>query len=81
MGVGVVAVVQLDVVVPAVGLLLHLEGDEAELDAVALLRRQQPLTVRVTGVVVVSELGVGVKVLLTDVCFETTSALCTQTDI
>lgn len=79
MRVGVVAVVQLDVVVTAVSFLLYLEGGEAELDAVALLRRQQPLAVRVTRVVVVSKLGVGVEVLLASFRLQTTSALCGHT--
>lgn len=76
MRVGLVPVVQLNVVVAAVGLLLHLKGDEAQLDAVALLGRQQPLAVGVTGVVVVSELRVGVEVLLTDLRLQTPSTLC-----
>lgn len=76
MRVGFVPVVQLDVVVAAVGLLLHLEGDEAQLDAVALLGRQQPLALGVTRVVVVPELGVRVEVLLADVRLQTASALC-----
>lgn len=70
-----VPIVQLDVIVAAIGLLLHLEGDEAQLDAVALLGGQQPLAVGVTGVVVISKLGVRVEVLLTDVCLQTTSTL------
>jgi len=79
MWVGVVAVVQLDVVVATVGFLLHLEGDEAQLDAVALLGRQQPLAVGVTGIVAVSKLGVGVKVLLASFGFQTTATLCRDT--
>lgn len=70
-----IPIVQLDVIVAAIGLLLHLEGNEAQLDAVALLGGQQPLTVGVTGVVVVSKLGVRVEVLLTNVCLQTTSTL------
>lgn len=70
-----IPIVQLDVIVAAIGLLLHLEGDEAQLDAVALLGGQQPLAVGVTGVVVISKLGVRVEVLLTDVCLQTTSTL------
>lgn len=76
MRVGLIPVVQLDVIVAAVGLLLHLEGNEAQLDAIALLGRQQPLAVGVAGVVVVSELGVRVEVLLTDFCLQTASTLC-----
>lgn len=70
-----IPIVQLDVIVAAVGLLLHLEGNEAQLDAVALLGGQQPLAVGVTGVVVVPKLGVRVEVLLTNVCLQTTSTL------
>lgn len=76
MRVGLVPVVQLDVIVAAIGLLLHLKGNEAQLDAVALLGRQQPLAVGVTGVVVVSKLGVRVEVLLANFCLQTTSAFC-----
>lgn len=70
-----IPIVQLDVIVATVGLLLHFEGNEAQLDAVALLGGQQPLAVGVTGVVVVSKLGVGVEVLLTNFCLQTTSTL------
>lgn len=70
-----VPIVQLDVIVAAIGLFLHLKGNEAQLDAVALLGGQQPLTVGVTWVVVVSKLGVRVEVLLTNFCLQTTSTL------
>lgn len=76
MRVGLIPVVQLDVVIAAVSLLLHLKGDEAQLNAVALLGGQQPFAVRVTGIVVVSKLGVRVEVLLSDFCLQTTAALC-----
>lgn len=76
MRVGVIAVVELDVVVAAVGLLLHLEGDEAELHAVALLGHQQPLAVRVSRVVIVPELGVRVEVLLAHLGLQAPAALC-----
>lgn len=76
MRVGFVPVVQLNVVVAAVGLLLYFEGNEGQLDAVALLSGQQPLTLCVTRVIVVSKLGVGVEVFLMDVGLQTTSALC-----
>lgn len=80
MWVGVVPVVQLDVVITTVGFLLHLKCDEAELDAVALLSCQQPLAVSVTGVIVVSKLWVWVEVLVTSICFQTTSTLCNTQD-
>ena len=75
-GLGIGAVKQLHVVVAAVGLLLDLEGLEDELHAVALLRRDHPLTVRRSGVVVVTELGVGEQVFGLDLGLQTTSALC-----
>lgn len=78
MRVGLVPVVQLDVIVAAIGLLLHLKGNEAQLDAVALLGGQQPLAVGVTGVVVVSKLGVRVEVLLANFCLQTTSTFCDE---
>lgn len=76
--VGVVSVVELDVVVAAVGLLLHLEGDKAELHAGARLRHQQPLAVAVPGVVVVPELGVRVEVLLAQLGLQAPAALCSE---
>lgn len=76
MWVGVVPVVQLDVVITTISFLLYLKRDEAELDAVALLSCQQPLAVSVTGVIVVSKLWVRVEVLVTSICFQTTSTLC-----
>lgn len=78
MWVGVIPIVQLDVVITTVGLLLYLKSDEGELDAVALFSRQQPLTVGVTRVIIVSKLGVRVEVLLTSFCFQTTSTLCKE---
>lgn len=71
----IVSIIQLDVVVTTVSLFLHLKRHEAELNAVALLGGQQPLTVSVTWVIIVSKLGVGVKVFLTGFCFQTTSTL------
>lgn len=76
--VGVVSVVELDVVVAAVGLFLHLEGDEAELHAVALLGHQQPLAVRVSWVVVVPELGVRVEVALAHLGLQAAAAFCKE---
>lgn len=79
MWVGVVPVVQLDVVITTVSFLLYLKRNEAQLDAVALFGRQQPLAVCVTRVIIVSKLRVRVKVLLTSFCFQTTSTLCRNT--
>lgn len=76
MRVGVISVVELDVVIATVSLLLYLESDEAELNAITLLGDQQPLAVRVTRVVIVPELRVRVEVLLTSLCFQTASTLC-----
>lgn len=78
MRVGVVSVVELDVVVAAIGLFLHLEGDEAELHAVALLGHQQPLAVRVSWVVVVPELGVRVEVALAHLGLQAAAAFCKE---
>lgn len=71
----VVSIIQLDVVITAVGFFLHLKRYKAELNAIALFSGQQPLTVCVTRVVIISKLGMGVKVFLTGFCFQTTSTL------
>lgn len=78
MAVGIIPVVQLNVIVPTVSFLLHLKSDEAQLDAIALLSRQQPLAVGVAWVIIVSKLGVRVEVLLTGFCFQPTSTLCRE---
>ncbi|KAG7221889.1 hypothetical protein INR49_016915 [Caranx melampygus] len=65
----------LDVVITTVGFLLYLKCDEAQLDAIALFSHQQPLTVGVTRVVVVTKLGVRVEVLLASFCLQTTPTL------
>lgn len=60
---GVGSVKELHVVVAAVGFLLDLEGLEDKLHAVAFLSGDDPLAVRCSGVVIVTELGVGEQVL------------------
>lgn len=57
----VIAVVGLHVVVPTVGLLLHLKGPEDQLDAVAILRHDHPVAAGMARVVVVPKLGVGIQ--------------------
>lgn len=73
---GVITIKELHVVIATVRLLLDFKGLEDELHAVAFLRRDNPLTVRGSGVVVVPKLGMREQVLGFDLSLKMTSTLC-----
>lgn len=75
---GVRSIEELHVVVAAVRLLLNLKGLEDELHAVAFLRRDHPLTVGGSGVVIVPKLCMREQVLGFDFSLQATSTLCEQ---
>lgn len=71
---GVCAVVQLHVIVAAVGFLLDLKHLEDDLHAVTFLSRDHPQTVRAAGIVVISKLGMRVQILCLDLGLKASSA-------
>lgn len=75
---GVSTVEELHVVVAAVRLLFYLKGLEDELHAVAFLRRDHPLTVGGSRVVIVPKLSVWEQVLGFDFSLQAAAALCAE---
>lgn len=74
----VVAIEELYVVIATVGLLLHLEGLEHQLHAIAFLSHNDPLAVHPSRIVVIAELGMGIKVFGLHICPNLAPTLCRE---
>lgn len=72
------AIKQLYVIISAVCFLLNLKSVKDELHPVALFRWDHPLAVWSSGIVVVTELSVGIQILGLYLCLQTTATLWEQ---